>query len=201
VRSRAVVSPARCAGRGIVLAMDSLRGKLLVASPGILDPSFFRTVVLIGHHDEDGALGLVLNRPSEAPVADAAPPLADVAGDDGLLYLGGPVQPEGVVVMAEFVDPADAAILAFANVGVPSARVELDALPEATERTRVFAGHAGWGPGQLDEELEREDWIVAAADADAVFSEDADDLWSEVLRRKGGTFAMLARMPLDPSVN
>ncbi len=181
--------------------MDSQHGRLLVASPGIADPSFFRTVLLIGHHDEQGALGLVLNRPSEARVAEAAPPLADLAGDDGLLYLGGPVTPEGVVVVAEFEDPEDAALLAFGNVGVPSARVDLEALPEVTERTRVFAGHAGWGPGQLDEELEREDWIVAPADPDTVFADDAEDLWPLVLRRLGGAYAMIATMPVDPSVN
>lgn len=185
----------------IISGMDSLRGKLLVATPAIADPSFFRTVLLIGHHDEQGALGLVLNRPSDAQVAEAAPPLADVAGEDGLLYLGGPVTPEGVVVVAEFEDEKDAALLAFGNVGVPSARMDLERLPEVTERTRVYAGHAGWGPGQLDEEMEREDWIVAEASADVVFSEDAGDLWPSVLRRLGGSYAILATMPPDPSVN
>jgi len=181
--------------------VESLGGKLLVASPGIADPSFFRTVLLIGHHDEQGALGLVLNRPSDAPVADAAPPLAGVAGDDGLIYLGGPVTPEGVVVVAEFDDPEDAALIAFGNVGVPSARVDLERLPDVTARTRVYAGHAGWGPGQLDDEMEREDWIVAPAHPDVVFSDEAEDLWAEVLRRMGGKYALLATMPLDPSVN
>ena len=185
----------------MIQGMDSLRGQLLIASPGIADPSFFRTVLLIGHHDEQGALGLVLNRPSEAQVAEAAPPLAAMGGEDGLPYLGGPVTPEGVVVVAEFDDPGDAALLAFGNVGVPSARVDLEALPDVTERTRVYAGHAGWGPGQLDEEMEREDWIVAPATPDAVFCDDAEELWAAVLRRLGGSYAMLATMPLDPSVN
>jgi putative transcriptional regulator len=109
--------------------------------------------------------------------------------------------PEAVVVVAEFERAQDAAILAFGTVGVLAADTGPAAVAERTRRVRAFAGHAGWSAGQLDAELEREDWIVADAEADAVFTDSADDLWSNVLRKLGGNFELLARMPEDPSVN
>src|ERR1700704_3233492 len=98
--------------------MDSKRGQLLIAGPGLLDPNFWRTVVLIVEHSEDGALGLVLNRPSETTVAEAVPQLADLLDGDQEVFVGGPVQPSGVIVLAQFENTGDAALLAFDDVGV-----------------------------------------------------------------------------------
>jgi putative transcriptional regulator len=184
-----------------MLVMESLRGKLLVASPSLLDPNFRRTVVLIAEHSEDGAMGVVLNRESELEVDDAAPSLAELVEPGAHVLEGGPVQPAAVVVMAEFDDTAAAATLVVEDVGFVAAEADFDALPEAVRRVRVFAGLSGWGPGQLESEIERDDWIVAAALPEDVFSEDADALWSAVLERKGGQFALVARMPDDPSLN
>lgn len=181
--------------------MDSLEGHLLVASPALEDPNFARTVVAIANHDADGALGIILNRPSDTEVAEAVPELADVIDADEVVFVGGPVQADAIVVLAEFVDPSAAAYLVVDDIGLVSDRTGLEHLDEATERRRVFAGYAGWGPGQLEAELEREDWIVAPALAEDVFSEEPATLWARVLERKGGRFRLLARMPEDPSLN
>lgn len=178
---------------------DSLKGQLLVASAGLVDPNFARTVVLVTEHGEEGAIGLVLNRPSTSVVEDAVPLLEPLTGADALVYVGGPVQHDAVVVLAELEDPEDAAALVFGAIGF----VGLDEESEraAPLRTRVFAGYAGWGVGQLEEELAEDSWILEPARPDDVFAGDAEELWSDVLRRKGGAYAVLALLPADPSVN
>ena len=104
-------------------------------------------------------------------------------------------------MLAEFEDPEQAGIQVVENVGLVGDGSEIEDLVEETRRARVFAGYAGWGPGQLDAELEREDWFVAPAGVDDIFNPDADELWARVLARKGAHFALVARMPIDPSVN
>ena len=180
--------------------MESLRGQLLIAAPSLLDPNFERTVVLIAEHSEEGAMGLVLNRASDTLVGEAVPELEDLAGED-VVHVGGPVAPNSVVILGDYEDPDDAGLLVYGGVGLPSADSDLEGLADTTRRVRIFAGHAGWGPGQLDAELERDDWIVARALPEDPFTDDPDGLWSRVLARKGGQFALVARMPLDPSLN
>jgi putative transcriptional regulator len=180
--------------------MDTLRGQLLIASPALLDPNFRRTVVLVTEHTDEGAAGLVLNRPSPTAVADVVPQLEPLASDDEPVWLGGPVQPDAVLVLGEFVDPEDAAVPLFGALGFPALDEPEDVVP-ATTRRRVFAGYAGWGAGQLEDELVREDWILEEAQPDDAFTQSPEQLWSDVLRRKGGIFELVARMPDDPSVN
>jgi putative transcriptional regulator len=180
---------------------DSLQGKLLIAAPTLLDPNFARTVVAIANHDDDGALGVVLNRPSETEVAEAVPDLAELVDDGDVVHVGGPVQPGAIVVLAEFEAPDDAAFLVTGSVGLVSDRTDIERLPDVTVRRRVYAGYAGWGPGQLEAELERDDWILEPARPNDVFSEDPQELWGSVLERKGGRYRLVARMPVDPSVN
>jgi putative transcriptional regulator len=180
--------------------VESLRGHLLVAGPALVDPNFWRTVVLVGEHTEEGALGVVLNRSSETSVEEALPELALLAADMGRVHVGGPVQPSAVVVLADFAEADDAESLVLDSVGFLPAEVDPDALGEL-RRARVYVGYAGWGPGQLDGELEEGSWIVEPALPDDVFTDDPEGLWSHVLRRKGGPFAMLAAMPPDPSQN
>lgn len=180
--------------------MDSLRGHLLIAGPALYDPNFRRTVVLIGEHGDDGALGVVINRPAPATVAEIVPPLAALVGEGERLFLGGPVQPDAAVVLAEFDHPDRADLLVFGTIGFLTGTVEADeAAP--IRRARVFAGYAGWGPGQLEAEMETSSWIPEAAVPDDVFSPDPEGLWSRVVRRKGPEFAMMALMPVDPSSN
>jgi putative transcriptional regulator len=180
--------------------MESLRGQLLIASPALLDPNFHRTVVLVTEHTDDGAAGLVLNRPSLVGVAAAVPALEDLVDEDEQVWVGGPVQPEAVLVLGEFLDPDDAAVPLFESLGFPSLEEPEEIVP-ATTRRRVFAGYAGWGAGQLEEELATEDWILEPALADDAFTDEPDELWSDVLRRKGGIYELVARMPEDPSLN
>jgi putative transcriptional regulator len=187
--------------RGVrILAMESTRGQLLIAGPTLRDPNFWRTVVLVVEHSEAGALGLVLNRPSESKVGEAVPQLAELAEHDDVL-VGGPVGQSGVIVLADFEDPEDAAMIAFDNVGVVGGGRSDDEIGVGLRQARVFAGHSGWGPGQLDFELERGDWILEPAQYDDAFTDDPDELWSSVLSRKGGSYALIARMPEDPSMN
>ena len=185
--------------------MDSLRGRLLVAGPTLQDPNFVRTVVLVGEHNDDGALGVVLNRPSDTTVGEAVPDLEDLTGAEDPVHVGGPVQPSAVLVLAEYEEPATAAQLVTGCVGFLALEDEEEQVVDRDgtqlKRARVFAGYAGWGPGQLEDELERDDWIVADADDEDVFDEDAATLWSRVLDRQGGHLRLLARMPLDPSAN
>jgi putative transcriptional regulator len=180
--------------------MESLQGKLLIAAPSLLDPNFRRTVILVAQHTEDGAMGLVLNRPSETTVLDAVPPLLALAGDDAIVWAGGPVEPGGVIVLAEFDDPLASAELIFGDVGFMSAEADPDDVALATRRARVFAGYAGWSAGQLELEMEEEAWFTADPLQDDVFASESD-LWSIVLQRKGGPYALLSKMPPDPSLN
>jgi putative transcriptional regulator len=180
--------------------VDSLQGQLLIAAPGLLDPNFFRTVVLVTEHNDEGAAGLVLNRPSPAPVAELVPQLEELADDGDQVWFGGPVQPDAVLVLGEFLDPDDAAVPLFGALGFPSLDAPADVASE-TSRRRVFAGYAGWGAGQLESEIARDDWFLEPALPDDPFTEDPEALWADVLRRKGGIFELVARMPENPSVN
>ena len=147
-------------------------------------------------------MGLVLNRPSDTTVQEAAPDLGVLADPSDYVHVGGPVQPKGVVVLAEFDEPEAAAAIVIADVGFVPARSDLAKLGGVVRRTRVFAGHAGWGPGQLDAELDDDGWIVVGGpQPDELFTEDAERLWSDVLERKGGRYSLVARMPDDPRVN
>ena len=127
--------------------------------------------------------------------------LAMPLGLDHAILSRGPVNPEGVAVLAEFEDPEEAGIVVLDDVGFVAIEEALEVHAPELQRTRVFAGVAGWGPEQLEDELERDDWIIEPADTDAIFTDEPDRLWSEVLRRKGGRYELVARMPLDPSMN
>jgi putative transcriptional regulator len=177
----------------------SLKGSLLVSSPALHDPNFRRTVVLIAHHDDDGAMGLVLTRPSDVPASEAVPSLEGFPGGDGPVYVGGPVQPEAFMVLADFADPDEAAVPIIGGVGFMSAEAEPDGL--SIRRLRLFAGYAGWGAGQLEAELAEPSWIVIPARADDPFADDPDELWRDVLKRGGGKYSLMERMPYDPGAN
>jgi putative transcriptional regulator len=174
---------------------DTLRGRLLVAAPILNDPNFHRTVVLVAEHGEDGAMGLVLNRPTDTAVGEALPELAALAGETDPVYVGGPVALESVLAVAELDDPDDASELLFGAVGF----VQEPDVP--VQRGRIFVGYAGLTAGQLEAELEEESWLVLPAEPDDLFSDDPDGLWSAVLRRQGGPYALLSLMPPDPSLN
>ena len=180
--------------------LESLKGKLLFSTPALFDPNFRRTVVLVAEHGEDGAMGLVLNRPSETTVEEAVPELAEVAGADSPVFVGGPVQPQAVLVLAEFDEPEGAATVVVGDIGFARADGDLDDLARNTRRARVFAGYSGWSPGQLEAELEEDSWLVEPVDDIDLLAED-EDLFGSALRTKGGTYRILALMPDDPRQN
>jgi putative transcriptional regulator len=182
---------------------QSLRGKLLLSAPNLFDPNFRRTVLLIAEHTPDGAMGLVLNRPAEVTIGEAVPGLAWLSSDGGdLVYAGGPVATDSVIVLAEFDNPELAAALVVGDVGfVPAVADDHEELAASVRRSRVFAGHAGWGPGQLEAEMDESSWIIEPALPEDAFAEDPETLWAAVMRRKGSEYRLLASMPADPTLN
>jgi putative transcriptional regulator len=140
-------------------------------------------------------MGVVLGRETETLVADAVPALAELPGADDVIYLGGPVSPESVVALGDFERPEEAGTRVVGSLGTLDPEADNDSL----RRVRVFAGYAGWAPGQLDGELEQDAWIVADADPEDPFR--SGDLWSRALERKGGRYRLMATMPADPSLN
>ena len=184
-------------------------GQLVVATPQLGDPNFARTVVLLLQADEeDGALGLVLNRPSGTDVAEVLPDWSALAAGPAVVFTGGPVQPNAAICLGRG-RVGGTQVGSFSVLeGVPGTSlgtVDLDAPPEdllpAVAAVRVFAGYAGWGAGQLEAEVEEGAWwVLDALPADA-FSADPEQLWADVLRRQGAPIAFAANYPADPSLN
>ena len=180
--------------------MESLQGCLLISSGGLYDLNFRHTVVLVGEHNADGALGVVLNRALNVTVQERLPPLSELVPPGEPLFAGGPVQPASAVLLAEFAHPELADLLVFGSVGFLVRDVTSDIEPSIL-RARVFAGYSGWGPGQLEAEMAIGSWITDPAREDDVFTDAPDLLWSRVLERKGPEYRQLSRMPYDPSMN
>jgi putative transcriptional regulator len=175
-------------------------GRLLVATPLLLDPNFEFTVMLLLEHGEDGALGVVLNRPSELAVADALPDWAEACPEPAVVFAGGPVERDALIALGRSSTPTGGSLV----LGLHS--VDLDAQPALVRAggvgdTRIFAGYAGWSPGQLDDELVDRAWWVVDAEVDDVFTTEPDGLWARVLRRAGGELALHAHYPVDLSSN
>jgi putative transcriptional regulator len=127
------------------------------------------------------------------------PALDGLPGSDDPVFVGGPVQPDAFMVLAEFDDVGDAAAPIMDHLGFMPADSEPDDL--SITRLRLFAGYSGWDQGQLENELEEASWIVVDAEADDAFSDDPDELWRAVLHRKGGPFEVMIDMPFDPGLN
>ena len=180
--------------------MESLAAHLLISSAGLHDPNFRHTVVLIAAHDDEGAVGVVLNRSTDYRVADTVPPLAELTGEDAKLFEGGPVQPTQPVLLAELKGTAQADLPVLGNIGFITGDVD-EAVRPSILRARVYAGYSGWGAGQLEGELEEGTWIVEPALPEDVFTEEPRALWRQVLERKGGAYRRIAMVPKDPRVN
>lgn len=181
----------------------SLGGQLLVATPKLLDPNFSRTVVLLLDHDEDGALGVVLNRPSEIPVVAVLPDWTSAVSEPSQLYTGGPVSPQAAVAVG--VRPDRAELAGFRRTSGDLGLVDLDADPEEFVSQivgmRVFAGYSGWGSDQLEAEIAEGSWYVVGALSGDVLHPDPENLWRLVLRRQPGELAYVATFPSDPVMN
>lgn len=182
----------------------SLKGRLLVATPALREPTFARTVIaLLEHDDANGAVGVVINRPADIDVAAAVPAVADLVSPPAVLFDGGPVSPATAIALG-LVD-VDAEPEEWVAVVPPLVTVDLDhdpALLAATlRRLRVFVGYAGWAVGQLEGEIEEGSWYVVDALPLDAFGDDPAGLWSTVLRRQGWPLSAVAVCPLDPTMN
>lgn len=179
-------------------------GKLLIAEPMLGDPNFDRTVVLMIEHTDEGALGVVLNRPTELEVDAVLHEWADLAAEPPVLYMGGPVEQNGVLALGRRRPEAGSVpgwTPVLGDVGTVDLHRGPDDVAAGLDQIRFFAGYSGWGGGQLEAELAEGAWLVVPADAEDVFAADTDAMWRAVLRRQGGKTAMLAHFPAHPSLN
>lgn len=181
----------------------SLTGQLLVAAPALRGSTFERTVVLMLSHDDDGALGVIVNQPTELLVGEVLPAWTTVVSEPTVVFRGGPVGMDsalGLVAMGGPDEPPGVR-----RVKGPLGVVDLDTPSEIVEPAvtamRVFAGYAGWAPDQLEGEIDEGSWFVVDGEPADAFRTDADKLWESVLRRQGGNLALLATFPADPSMN
>jgi putative transcriptional regulator len=188
-----------------------LIGRLLVATPVMQDPNFDHTVILVLEHGREGSLGVVLNRPTDADVFDAVPRWESLAAEPAVIFVGGPVAPTAAICLARAGAPEHAPVWQetgdtgwrplFHGLGTVDLERDPEDLATPVEKVRVFAGYAGWGSGQLDDEIDEGAWFVLDALPSDALCADPTTLWEAVLRRQGGQFALVANFPPDPSLN
>jgi putative transcriptional regulator len=182
-------------------------GQLLVAAPALVDPNFRRSVVLLLDHDDDGALGVVLNRPSPVPVDDVLPAWSEVVGHPDVLFHGGPVGTDSALAVATLPRQSggDGEPIGWRKVSDTTGILDLDAPTElvapAVSGVRIFAGYAGWGQAQLAAEIEEGSWYVVASTDSDILTGDPKQLWRRVLRRQPGELAWVSTSPDDPLMN
>ncbi len=182
-------------------------GRLLVANPLLPDPNFDRTVVLLLAYSEEGALGVVLNRPSETLVAAPLPRWEQLAADPAVVFVGGPVEGQAVICLARATGPADSEEstsgwqAVTADVGIQGLDEDPDGLHPGVSEVRVFAGYAGWMAGQLENEIGLGAWWVVDAEPEDPFSDEPGELWKRVLRRQRGSLALVSAYPDNPNFN
>ncbi|MBI4601941.1 MAG: YqgE/AlgH family protein [Planctomycetes bacterium] len=189
--------------------MSSQMGRFLIASPGLADPNFLRTVVIIAEHNEEGALGLVVNRPAPAKLSDL---WESISGEtlkiEAPAFVGGPVQQNAVLFLHGHADlvPSGEPIVPGVFLGTEAELLGKVLRREASRegdvgRVRVFCGYAGWGAGQLDREMRDGSWLTCPASADAVFGSRPERLWATTIGGMGGVFKFFGMTPPDPEMN
>jgi putative transcriptional regulator len=179
-------------------------GMLLVATRVLVDPNFSDSVVLVVDADDDGTLGVVLNRPSAVPVSDVLAPWGAVVAQPETLFVGGPVSPEGALAVGLLrpdVEPPPGFREFAGRLGLVDLDAPVEVIDGSLEGMRIFAGYAGWGAGQLEAEVEEGSWFVVPAEVPDVFRHDPSELWRDVLRRQPGELAWSSTRPLDPQLN
>jgi len=182
---------------------DTTKGRLLVAEPFLGDPNFERTVVLMIEHTDDGALGLVLNRPTEVLVAEALPDWRALVSDPPVLHVGGPVEERSGWCLARCAAPegVEGFVPLLGDLGLIDLEVDAQRFAGVVHECRLYAGYSGWGPGQLEGELAADAWFVVDADVNDPFQVSGLALWQRILARQGGELGRLSTMPVDPSMN
>jgi putative transcriptional regulator len=179
-------------------------GSLLVSTPSLLDPNFAHAVVLLLDHDEDGALGVVLNRPSPVPVREVLPGWDEALAGPDVIFQGGPVATDSALAVATLRDGDDEPVgfrRLFGRTGIVDLDAPVELLVPALTGMRVFAGYAGWGSAQLAAEIDEGSWYVLPSEPDDLFGPDPGGLWARVLRRQPGELAWVSTRPLDPRMN
>ena len=171
---------------------------MVVATPALADPNFAHTVVLLLDHNEQGALGIVLNRPSGVEVADTVPRWDTLVATPKVMFVGGPVQPEAVVALCPAQEDSEEVSLVAAGIGIVDLRSDPLSLIGTVRGLRLFAGYAGWGDGQLEGEISDGGWFLVDPRPDDISRPDPEGLWVEVLARQGGVFTTITE---DPSLN
>lgn len=178
----------------------SLKGRLLISSGGLYDPNFRHTVVVLGEHGPEGAVGVILNRPMDPGVEEVVPALADLVPPGEPVYEGGPVATNQAVVLADVPVPGFVDIPVLGSVGFVTGEIPAE-IRSVLRKARVFLGHAGWGAGQLEGELEEGAWILADPTPADLFTPSPLTLWHDILKRKGPPYDGMARIPFDPTMN
>ncbi|MGH3263092.1 MAG: YqgE/AlgH family protein [Trebonia sp.] len=176
-------------------------GRLLVATPLLGDPHFARTVVYLLEHDGGGTVGVVLNRPSHTPVGQVLPGWHDTVSGPAVVFGGGPVQPDGALCLGQLDSDGPGVRRVVDGVGTVDLDGDAALIAATATRLRIFAGHAGWAPGQLDVEVAEGAWWVVAGSTADLFSDDPRPLWHRVLRRQLYPLSLVSTYPSDPLLN
>ena len=182
--------------------MESTRGKLLVAAPSLVDPNFRQTVLLMLEHGSEGALGVVLNRPSELPVEGAIDEWAQKVSEPRVVFVGGPVSQSSVIALASvaLADVDEHWSQVVGRIGT----IDLEKDPGdigGLDEVRIFAGYAAWAPGQLEGELTENAWFVLDHDGSDPFADEPEELWWNVFARQHGELNRLRLYPRNPADN
>jgi putative transcriptional regulator len=176
-------------------------GRLLVATPLLGDPHFARTVVYVLEHDGGGTVGVILNRPSHTPVGQVLPEWHEAVSGPQVVFGGGPVQPDGALCLGQLEGDGPGVRRVVDGVGTVDLDGDLPLIAGLTRRLRVFAGHAGWSPGQLEDEVAEGAWWAVDGSPDDLFSTDPRGMWPQVLRRQPPPLNLLSTFPPDPLLN
>jgi putative transcriptional regulator len=183
--------------------VTSTAGRLLVAEPMLDDPNFDRTVILMVEHSDEGALGLVLNRPTDVDVVEALPAWRSLVADPPVLFVGGPVEGQSGWCLARLRPGVHQSgfVSILGHLGLLELDLDPAELAGPVLAARIYAGYSGWGPGQLEQELAEGTWFVLDADPADPFLPDGEQLWQRILARQTGSLARLSLFPPDPSLN
>ena len=183
-------------------SQKSLKGQLILDNGKLRGSFFHRTVILICQHDSEGAFGLVLNRSTKNKVGEAVVANLPDTLKEETLFLGGPVQPQALSYLHNDTYLPDANVLTNLSLGHSlDSLVDLGESFSSTVRLKIFAGYAGWSPGQLEDEMKRDTWMTHPASLELVFHPNPEQLWPAILKEKGWKYKLIAEPPEDPSWN
>lgn len=181
-----------------------MKGIFLIAAPSLRDPNFRQTVVLLCEHGTEGALGVVVNRPTAMSISEALPRVPILEGQGHVIFSGGPVQTNQIMMLYRLNERLDNSHHVFEKVCLGGDAAQVDRILTANvghEAFRAYLGYSGWGPGQLESEMKAGSWFTIPADPKAVFDKDPAHIWRDIVCALGEDYRHYAEMPFDPSLN